>query len=172
MRPSLVAGALRTRLCASGCASTSKIEAIHPARRVIPLSRSHHVRGWHPVRHNHSPIQFESKLESRVISALVGYSELIRIQSQPVTVVFRHEGRVRRYTPDFLVALTSVPQDLARLGFGLETFIEVKPLSRATVSEWELALKFSVIRDAMAQPITLITELDLAPTVREVRHGA
>lgn len=148
------------------------IESVHPRHRTIPLSYAAHVRGWHPVRPDHPAVPFESKLESEAISALARYPEMMRIQSQPVTVVYWHDGRIRHYTPDFHVSFASVPKHLARLGFGVETFIEVKPLLRACRMEAKLSVRFAVIREAAMIPIVLLTDWDLVQDRREVCYGA
>jgi hypothetical protein len=149
-----------------------QIEDIAWQRRVIPLSRSAHVRGWHPVRPDHPPVPFESKIEARLISELASFPELVRIQAQPVTVFYRYSGKGYRYTPDFLVTLSSVPHQLVTLGFGLETFIEVKPLRHAVTSEAKLSRQFNVLRQALQHQVVLVTDWDLKPRLREVMHGA
>ena len=75
-------------------------------------------------------IQFESALERDCISYFVAQQGLVRITSQPTTITFYSDGS-RRYTPDFLVELENVPAILGRLGFGLQTYVEVKYAQQA-----------------------------------------
>ena len=147
-----------------------QIEQIKPDHRVIPPSRGHHMRGWHPVRPGHGAIAFESRLECRTISALVAFPELVRVRSQPVTVTYRDAGVALRYTPDLFVTLSSVPEELAGLGFGLETYVEVKPFGRALSTQDKLIRQFAALRSAMNLPVALFTELDLPRMRREVGH--
>lgn len=149
----------------------SQIEKIKPDHRVIPPSRGHHMRGWHPVRPGHGAIAFESRLECRTISALVAFPEMVRVRSQPVTVTYRDTGVALRYTPDLFVRLSSVPEELAELGFGLETYVEVKPFWRALSVQDKLIRQFAALRNAMNLPVALFTELDLPRMRREVSHG-
>lgn len=148
------------------------IERIEYEHRVIPLSRGRHVRGWHPVRRGHGAIAFESKLERDVISGLAGYPGLIRMKSQPITVSYRHHGGCYCYTPDLLVRLSEVPDELAALGFGHDTYVEVKPYLRALEQRDPLARKFAVLEAATDLPVVLMTELDLPSIHREIHHGA
>ena len=148
-----------------------QIEKIKPDHRVIPPSRGHHMRGWHPVRPGHGAIAFESRLECRTISALVDFPELVGVRSQPVTVTYRDEGVALRYTPDLFVTLSSVPEELAELGFGLETYVEVKPFCRALSVQDKLVRQFAALRSAMNLPVVLFTEHDLPRMRREVGHG-
>lgn len=162
---------LRQRLAAffpDACHITN----VMPDKRVIPASRNRHVRGWHPVRPGHLPVPFESKLECRALSALVEFDEVCRVRSQPITVVYEYDGRSYRYTPDFLVELSAVPKALAGLGFGLQTYVEVKPLRHALRTEHALLRKFDVVRNATQTTVTLLTDWDLSLAEQEVRHGA
>jgi hypothetical protein len=165
------ARSLRSYLLADRLASPFCIAAVELNRRVIPLSRSRHVRGWHPVRPGHGAIGFESLLERRVIDLLATYSELIRITSQPVTVTYREDRSTRWYTPDFFVDLAEVPIELAEIGFGQRTYVEVKPYIEALNIRERLSRRFAVMTDATDLPVVLITDLDLPAIGQEVRHG-
>src|SRR5580765_3805004 len=138
---------LRQRL-ADGPSCGPLIEAIVHRKRVIPPSRSSHVRGWHPVRKNHPAVPFESLLECRVISALAGYQEFLGILSQPLTVSYWYRSRLHRYTPDFWVSFNEVPPDLEAIGFARETYLEVKPLLRALSNEDDLHRRLSCLQVA------------------------
>lgn len=163
---------LRERLVVSASVTDITITRIDWGRRVIPPSRSTHVRGWHPVRPGHAAVPFESRLESKLISRLASYPELVRIRSQPVTIEYRHGERLTKYTPDFLVELESVPEELKALGFEEETFVEVKPLVRSLKVEHVLSRQFLALRAALTRRITLITDWDMSLALREVPHAA
>lgn len=163
---------LRGRLTAPIDPAQIEILRVQPEARVIPLSYSRHVRGWHPVRPGHGSIAYESKLEATLITRLARFAALVSIRSQPVTVHYRQAGLRGRYTPDFLVMLSQVPAELAALGFGLQTYIEVKPLWRSLRNEARLARQFAALRTASGLPVVLVTSWDLSPESREVRHVA
>lgn len=143
-----------------------------PDRRVIPISHASHMRGWHPVRPGHPQVGFESRLESRLISALALFQELKGIRSQPVTVLYEDGGARRRYTPDFFVELSRVPLSLRLLGFQRLTYVEVKPLEKALRQKDRLASKFNALRQITQQTVTLVTDRDIAELLREVLHAA
>lgn len=163
---------LRGRLAASINSDDIDILSVQKEARVIPLSYSSHVRGWHPVRPGHSAIAFESKLESRFITWAAHLPELVSIVSQPITVNYRHADTRRRYTPDFLVELSQVPAKLAAMGFGHFTLIEVKPLNRAISAETKLRHQFEAARLASSHPIVLVTDTDLSSDSWGTRHVA
>ncbi|MCF7221602.1 hypothetical protein [Marilutibacter chinensis] len=163
---------LRSQLAAPVDPAEFEILRAQPDARVIPLSRSRHVRGWHPVRPGHRSIAFESKLEAKLITCLAQLPELESIRSQPITVHYRCAGVRGRYTPDFLVELSEVPPELAQLGFGLRTYVEVKPLWRSIRSETMLVRKVAALRLACKCPVVLVTDWDLSPETPEVRHVA
>ena len=163
---------LRGRLAAPEKPLDIEILRAQEGVRVIPLSRSRHVRGWHPVRPGHPSIAFESKLEAILITRLACLPELVSIRSQPVTVNYRYAGTRGRYTPDFRVELSDVPRELDRFGFSRVTYVEVKQFKRAVRAEDELSRKFAAIRSACGSPIILLTDLDLSTSSWEVRHAA
>ena len=69
--------------------------------RRIPLSRRSHITGFQPVATGVA--EHESALERDFVT-LATFSDLTaRISSQPVTIRFDDRGKLRRYTPDFLV---------------------------------------------------------------------
>jgi len=66
-------------------------------------------------------IGFESHLEHRVASVLLGRPDVVELQDQPTPIEYRDpEGRWRKHTFDYLVKLSS----------GLAVAIAVKPLAR------------------------------------------
>lgn len=147
------------------------IERVEQSRRKIPMSRGAHTRGWHPVRRGHGAIAFESRLERKVIDALATHDALVSLQSQPMTVTYWDGLVSRHYTPDFLVCLTRVPDELARLGFGEQTYLEVKPLEKALADRESLARRFAALSAATPRPAVLVTEWDLAALAQAVSYG-
>lgn len=139
--------------------------------RRIPLSYGRHVTGVHPVRPDIGPVEYESQLEARAISLFARFTELTSLRSQPLTLVYRSRGSMLRYTPDFLVSLGHVPNELALLGFGHETFVEVKPWRCAAAQEALLARKFSALRKATGLPVVLLTDLDIPPSAFGGAYG-
>ncbi|MCA0325120.1 MAG: hypothetical protein LCH89_05905 [Proteobacteria bacterium] len=166
------AQSLRGRLAAPEKPLDIEILRVQEGVRVIPISRSRHVRGWHPVRPDHPSIAFESKVEARLITWMARLPELVAIRSQPVTVDYRFVGTRGRYTPDFFVELSEIPDELKQLGFARETYVEIKPLKRALSAESKLSRKFAAVRKACKCPVVLLTDCDLSQTSREVRHAA
>jgi hypothetical protein len=172
MNAVIEANRLRIGTAEAGLPEGCAVQRTEIERRVIPLSRGHHVRGRHPIRKNHPAVPFESALECSLLSALAPLSCLVRIVSQPVTVFFSDQGTSRHYTPDFLVELRAVPEAFARLGFGLRTMVEVKPLQLALGQSKELCDRLRVLRVATGAPVSLITEVDIPLLCEESRHGA
>lgn len=162
---------IRTTLSTSTHPDRFDITEVLPARRTIPLSRSSHVCGWHPVRPGHGSIAFESGLECALIGLLGQEPDLEEVRSQPITVNYRDGERGTRYTPDLFVQFAKVPPAFKRLGFALKTFVEVKPLERAASLLDKLQLQLSVVRAATGHPAVLVTDLDLLALKAEVRRG-
>ena len=152
---------LRKYLAGDNNQFDTRVERVDTLKRVIPPSRGCHVRGWHPTRKGQPSVPFESLLESRVISWLINHHEMLEIVSQPVTVHYRHQGRRHRYTPDFLVRFSSVPDKLRVLGFAESTLIEVKPYERAREKAEVLARQFAALRLARQCPVVLLTDRDI-----------
>jgi hypothetical protein len=69
--------------------------------RRIPLSRRSHVTGFHGLPTG--AVEYESALEPDFVLLTLFDDPAVRVRSQPVTLNFVHEGRQRRYTPDYLV---------------------------------------------------------------------
>jgi len=138
--------------------------------RSIPLKKGS-IRGFHPGRPGGSGIQFESLLECDIIGRLLGYPELVSLQSQPFTVHFDVSGAKHRYTPDLLVELRQVPADLARLGFERLTVVECKPPERVDECAEMLARARAAIGEIMSAPLVIITDRSLATRAWEVAHA-
>ena len=99
--------------------------------RRVPVSRGRHHGGYASLFPRQPVLRFESDLERRVLKQFASVSACIALATQPVTIRFRFEGRTRRYTPDVLVILESVPDEWGAAGFQRFTLVEVKPLNFA-----------------------------------------
>lgn len=148
------------------------ITGVVERHRAIPLSYGAHVRGYHPVRNGHGSVAFESLGERDTITWLAGFPELVRIESQPVTVMYDLDGVAHRYTPDFRVDLAEVPFELECLGFGLRTFVEFKPSWAVPRVRAELERAFRAMKMAIEYPHVLITEADRGEAVEVGSHAA
>lgn len=69
--------------------------------RRIPLSRRSHVTGFQAL--SAGVAEHESALERDFVTLTAFFDAGAEITAQPATIRFDHEGRARRYTPDFLV---------------------------------------------------------------------
>lgn len=69
--------------------------------RRIPLSWRSHITGFQPLATGIA--EHESALERDFVTLTSFLDAAASIIAQPVTLNFRHDGRTRRYTPDFLV---------------------------------------------------------------------
>ncbi len=90
-------------------------------------------------------VRFESALERDCIAFLASHDGFLRIESQPVTIGFAHGGRERRYTPDFLAIFDQLPDAIVHLGFGLETYVEVKYADQAAADRELLAARLCAL---------------------------
>jgi hypothetical protein len=140
--------------------------------RVIPLSRRGHVTGWHPVRPGHAQIPFESRLERDAISWLAAAEEFESIQSQPLTITFRDEQEIRRYTPDFLVSFAQGSTPPTRCGrIPWHCFlVEVKYEQDWCQHEARAALQIHAAIQATQHPLVVLTERDVRPAIKGRRH--
>lgn len=166
------AGRLRIGLAKGGLPDGCVVRRIETEKRAIPLSRGYHVRGRHPIRPGHPAVPFESALECSLLSALAPHPDLVKVISQPVTVFYTENGVSRRYTPDFLVEFRRLNTTLSRLGFGLRTMVEVKPLQVALSGSEGLCKRLRLLRFASGAAVTLITEADVSLVLEEASHGA
>lgn len=78
------------------------------------------VRGKFPSRKNGRMVHHEGLLELDAIYLFETSAQIARYREQPDTIFYPDGTRLRRYTPDFELILTS----------GESVLIEVKPLSR------------------------------------------
>jgi hypothetical protein len=102
--------------------------------RRIPLSRRSHITGFQPL--DTGVAEHESALERDFVTLTAFIDARASISSQPITLSFRHEGRARRYTPDFLVRWSNRRMEL----------IEVKYQADLDAKEDELRPAFDAAR--------------------------
>lgn len=147
------------------------VTSVLPNHRDIPLSYGAHVRGHHPVFEGHGSIKFESLVERDAISMLARFSELVRIESQPVTIFYEEDGEAHRYTPDLRVTLSKVPFELECLGFRKSTLVECKPAGLVAHHKANLERAFRAARLAFGRIPVLLTDEDVFGICPGVRHG-
>jgi hypothetical protein len=94
--------------------SLVKIDSGGPMRR-IPLSRRSHITGFQPVPTG--VVEHESALERDFVTLATFADPTAKITSQPVTIRFDDGGRLRRYTPDFLVRWSDGQSDLVEVKY-------------------------------------------------------
>jgi len=82
--------------------------------RRIPLSRRSHVIGFQALATGATA--HESALERDFVTLTAFFDAGAVVTAQPVTIRFEHEGKARRYTPDFLVKSSD----------GQSTLVEIK----------------------------------------------
>ena len=76
------------------------------------------VRGKFPSRKNGRMVHHEGLLELDAIYLFEASPQIVRYREQPVTIKYPDGARLRRYTPDFELVLTT----------GEVVLIEVKPM--------------------------------------------
>jgi hypothetical protein len=138
-------------------------------RRRIPLSHGS-VRGFHPGRDEAIP--FESLLECHTIDALLRFSQVKRVRSQPVTLRFTVGEIAFRYTPDLLVEFTQVPDELAALGYERSCLIECKPTAKLPKNAELLGRAYAALRTVSSLPLLIVSEGSLAPAPWGDAHGS
>lgn len=164
-------GGTRLRSIPMPPAIAMQIVGVDIESRRIRATKGGHIRGYEPLGAGRPSVAFESLLERRVIRKLASFPELLDIRAQPLTVRYSLGGKFRRYTPDLLVVLREVPQELETLGFGLQTIVEVKAASLLVSDRDRLELGIRALRKARLEPFVLLTERDLDAGALEVLHG-
>lgn len=135
--------------------------------RRIPLSHGAHLTGWHPVRPGHGAVPFESALERDTITWLSQWPGFCRLVAQPVTIEYLHpDGRLAHYTPDLFVVFDPLPGALRTLGFGPETYIEVKGAAEAERLAERLSRLRAAVERECGRPWVLLTEREVRSTGR------
>src|ERR1700693_4918257 len=83
--------------------------------RRIPLSRRSHVIGFQALATGLA--EHESALERDFVTLSSFADAGAVVTSQPVTIRFEHEGRTRRYTPDFRVDWSDGLSDIVEIKY-------------------------------------------------------
>jgi len=128
-------------------------------REVIPYSRDGY-RGEHPVaRSGGKLVQCESLLELDALMMLDAFDRtIINVESQPLIVEYRHDGKFRKWTPDFLIERTGLRPELVEVKT-LERLYPEEPLARADVFQ-----RFRALEDVSARKgfkFRLLTESEI-----------
>ena len=92
------------------------------------------VVGYFPSVKNNRSIAWESQLEQKACYVFEFSPEIIKYREQPLSIYYRLNGELLRYTPDFELTLLS----------GELIYVEVKP--RAKLQTQELQEKLEAIR--------------------------
>lgn len=100
-------------------ANISSAVVISESKRRIGTTNNS-VSGLYPFKED--SIAFESMLEKEFLIRLETFRSVLRVDSQPFTLKYTFSGKVRTYTPDFLVWFRNYPWP-----FRQPHLIEVKP---------------------------------------------
>ncbi len=92
---------------------------VHKRARTVITPSGGIVRGKFPSRKNGRMVHHEGLLELEAIYLFETSPRIIRYREQPETITYPDGARVRRYTPDFELVLST----------GEIVFVEVKPVS-------------------------------------------
>jgi hypothetical protein len=106
------------------------------ARNVISPSGGI-VRGKFPSRKNGRMVHHEGMLELDAIYLFESSPRIVRYREQPITIRYPDEAKLRRYTPDFELVLTT----------GEQIYVEVKPT--ASLQHQKVRHKLSCIAEHM-----------------------
>jgi len=91
---------------------------IHQRSREVISPSGGIVRGKFPSRKNGRMVHHEGLLELEAIYLFETSPRIVRYREQPITINYPDGARLRRYTPDFELVLTT----------GEIVLIEVKPI--------------------------------------------
>ena len=119
--------------------------------------RTHGLNGLFPSLKTGRMVWFESFLERDFIHLLEFEPSVISFTEQPFTLEYGHQGKTRRYTPDFHVQLASQRQ----------VVVECKPT--AFLEHQDNPLKFAAARAWCAErgwAFRVVTEGDVRPQPR------
>ncbi|MBE2294549.1 MAG: hypothetical protein IAF00_06335 [Phycisphaerales bacterium] len=115
----------------------------------------------------HGAVPFESTLERDTVTWLVQRLGFHRIVAQPITLHYGHpDGYLARYTPDYRVVYTQLPDELHALGFGHDTYIEVKYADEAAKQTSHLARLGEVVWRQTGYPWVVLTEREVRASGR------
>lgn len=92
---------------------------VHKRARTVITPSGGIVRGKFPSRKNGRMVHHEGLLELEAIYLFEACPNIVRYREQPITLHYPDGAKLRRYTPDFELVLST----------GEIVFIEVKPIS-------------------------------------------
>lgn len=137
--------------------------------RRIPLSRRSHVTGFRPV--SAGCVEHESALERDFVTLTLFDDAAAQITSQPVTIHFDHDGRARRYTPDFLVRSSSGSARLVEIKYSADLRTQWERLRPAfgAARRWAAAhgLRFRIVTESAIR----VPRLDSAKRLLPLRSA-
>jgi len=137
--------------------------------RRIPLSRRSHVTGFRPA--STGCVEHESALERDFVTLTLFDDPGAEITSQPVTIRFEHDGRVRRYTPDFLVRSSGGAGSLVEIKYRADLRTQWERLRPAfsAARRWAAArdLRFHLVTESAIR----IVRLDVAKRLLPLRSS-
>lgn len=128
----------------------SPLGDVHDRARTIVRPTGGIVRGKFPSRKNGRMVHHEGLLELDAIYLFEASPLIAQYREQPITIRYPDGNRLRRYTPDFELRLTT----------GEIVLVEVKPLRRLRADE--VKHTFDRIADHMARngtPFVILTDL-------------
>lgn len=136
--------------------------------RRIPLSRRSHITGFQPLATGVA--EHESALERDFVTLTAFLDARASITSQPITLSFRHEGRARRYTPDFLVRWSNRRTELVEVKYQADLDANKEELRPAfdAARAWadESGAVFRVVAEYEIRGPTLVNAKRLLPLRR------
>ena len=116
--------------------------------------------GFYPMRFAGSKrraiLPFRNTLEGAFLEWLRDCKMLQNVTAWPVTVRGTFSGVRRKFTPSYLVEIDPLSADLKHLGFGVRTFVDVKP--EIYQNNWDVQLSLEMLRLATGFPVYLATE--------------
>lgn len=137
--------------------------------RRIPLSRRSHVTGFRPA--STGCVEHESALERDFVTLTLFDDAGAEITSQPVTIRFEHDGRTRRYTPDFLVRSSDGTGNLVEIKYRADLRSQWERLRPAfdAARRWAAArdLRFRVVTESTIR----VARLDVAKRLLPLRSA-
>lgn len=123
---------------------------VHDRARTIVRPTGGIVRGKFPSRKNGRMVHHEGLLELDAIYLFEASPLIARYREQPTTIRYPDSNRLRRYTPDFELLLTT----------GEIVMTEIKPIRRLRTDE--VRYTFERIADHMSRngtPFAILTDL-------------
>jgi|GEM_PF-6996790 len=104
-------------------------------------------------------VPFESTLERDFLSLVSSWPSFKKVLAQPITVPWFDGVRWRRYTPDFQLELTTVPDGLKRYGYESTTYIEVKYEKDFQENKEAITARLDAVTAATNHPAIVVSEL-------------